>query len=76
VNALRVTVKNNSIAVALSAVVTAVSPGGALADTQGPTELISGTNMAANTNYDASFSEISNVTAASTTTKNRVSWLG
>jgi phosphoribosylanthranilate isomerase len=76
VNALRVTVKNNSIAVALSAVVTAVSPGGALADTQGPTELISGTNMAANTNYDASFSEISNVTAASTTTKSRVSWLG
>ena len=74
-NGLRVTVKNNSTTVALSATVTAVSPGTALVGTL-PTELVSGTNMTANTSYDAAFSEISNVTPASTTTTSRLAWLG
>jgi len=75
VNGLRVTVKNNSTAIALAATVSAVSPGTALVGTT-PTELVSGTNMPSNTSYDASFSNISDVTPASTTSKNRISWLG
>ena len=74
-NGLRVTVKNNSTTVALSATVTAVSPGTALVGVT-PTELVSGTNMTANTSYDAAFSEISNATPASTTTTSRLAWLG
>ncbi|MDA7797471.1 hypothetical protein N8949_00310 [Flavobacteriaceae bacterium] len=75
VNGLRVTVKNNSTGVALAATVSAVSPGTALVAAN-PTELVSGTNMPANAAYDAGFSDISDVTAASTTAKNRISWLG
>ena len=74
-NGLRVTVKNNSTTVALSATVTSVSGGTALAGMV-PTELVSGTNMSANTSYDAAFSEISNATPASTTTTSRLAWLG
>ena len=74
-NGLRVTVKNNSTSVALSATVTAVSPGTALVGGT-PTELVSGTNMPANTTYDAGFSEISNATPSSTTTTSRLAWLG
>jgi len=75
VNGLRVTVKNNSTAIALAATVSAVSPGTALVGAT-PTELVSGTNMPSNTSYDASFGNISDVTPASTTSKNRISWLG
>ena len=74
-NGLRVTVKNNSTTVALSTTVTSVSGGTALAGMV-PTELVSGTNMSANTSYDAAFSEISNATPASTTTTSRLAWLG
>ena len=73
-NGLRVTVKNTSTTVALSATVTSVSGGTALAGMV-PTELVSGTNMSANTSYDAAFSEISNATPASTTTTSRLAWL-
>ena len=74
VNGLRVTVKNNSTSVALAATVTAVAPGTALVGIV-PTELVSGTNMAGNTSYDAGFADISTQTPASTSTKSRIGWL-
>ena len=74
VNGLRVTVKNNSTSVALAATVTAVAPGTALVGVV-PTELVSGTNMAGNTSYDAGFADISTQTPASTSTKSRIGWL-
>jgi hypothetical protein len=74
INGLRVTVKNNSTSVALAATVTAVSPGTALVGVV-PTELVSGTNMAGNTSYDAGFADISTQTPASTSTKSRIGWL-
>jgi len=74
-NGLRVTVKNNSTAVALAATVTAVSPGTALV-TLVPTELASGTNMAGNTSYDAGFSEITTPgSGAAAVTADRTGWL-
>jgi hypothetical protein len=73
VNGLRVTIKNNSTAVALSATITNVASVAALAV---PTALVSGTNMTPNAAYVSAFADISDATAASTATKNRISWLG
>ena len=74
VNGLRVTVKNNSTAVALSATVTSTAAIQALLGGMA-TELVSGTNMVANTAYDAGFANISDVTPASTTSVSRLGWL-
>jgi hypothetical protein len=41
-----------------------------------PLLLVSGTTMPGNAAYSSGYSDISNVTAASTTAKNRISWLG
>jgi len=82
VNGLRVTVKNNSTSVALSVTVTSTlssAAASALLSTTAagaPIELVSGTNMPQNEAYDAGFADISDVTPASTTAKNRISWLG
>jgi len=82
VNGLRVTVKNNSTSVALSVTVTSTlssAAASALLSTTAagaPIELVSGTNMPQNEAYDAGFADISDVTPASTTAKNRISSLG
>jgi hypothetical protein len=41
-----------------------------------PLQLVSGTTMPGNAAYSSAYSDISDVTAASTTSKNRISWLG
>ena len=42
----------------------------------GPTLLISGTTMLGNAAYSSGYADISNQVPASTTAKNRISWLG
>jgi hypothetical protein len=79
VNGLRVTIKNNSTAVALSVTsITTVGTAGAF-DAAGTaaaaTLLASGTNMAHDHTVVSAFADISSATAASTDTKNRISWL-
>jgi hypothetical protein len=79
VNGLRVTIKNNSTAVALSVTsITTVGTAGAF-DAAGTaaaaTLLASGTNMAHDHTVVSAFADISSATAASTATKNRISWL-
>ena len=79
VNGLRVTVKNNSTSVVMSVVsVTKAGTVGAFAGLAGAeaTLLVSGTTMTGNAAYSSSYGDISNITAASTTSKNRISWLG
>lgn len=73
VNGLRVSVKNNSTSVALSATVTDAGTLSALVGA--PTALVSGTNFPGSFTYVAGFGDISTQTPASTTTKNRVGWL-
>ena len=58
---MRISIKNNSTTVALSATVTGVSPGGAIkydSTNNGLISLVSGTNMVGNAAVDATFSEI------------------
>jgi len=80
VNGLRVTVTNNSTAVALSVTsITTVGTAGAFDEagsTAVATLLASGTNMEHNPAVVSAFADISSATAASTATKNRISWLG
>jgi len=80
VNGLRVTIKNNSTSVAMSVVsVTSVGTLGAFDPVVGaiePTLLVSGTNMPGNASISSGFSDISDITPAETTTKDRTSWLG
>jgi hypothetical protein len=87
INGLRVTVKNNSTSVVMgvtSMTGVAMNEAGSAFDTAGPgartqdapTLLVSGTTMPGNAAYSSGYSDISNVTAASTTAKNRISWLG
>jgi hypothetical protein len=78
INGLRVTVKNNSTAVALAATVTGVAGGMLATDAlraEVPTELVSGTNMPENAAYDAGFTDIADVTPAATTSVSRIGWL-
>jgi hypothetical protein len=88
VNGLRVTIKNNSTSVALT--VTSMTTAGTQAaldsrgplylsatnDDKGPTLLVSNTNMEHNATVVSAFADISSATAATTATKNRISWLG
>ena len=41
-----------------------------------PLLLVSGTTMTGDAAYSSSYGDISDITAASTTSKNRISWLG
>jgi hypothetical protein len=72
---LRVTVKNNSTTVAFaSTTVTSTGTAGANA-VNTITALASTTNILDNKAYVAAFTDVSAQTAASTTSKNRISWL-
>jgi hypothetical protein len=71
---LRVTVKNNSTSVAGGMSVN--HSGGGTAIGTASAALASGTNMIGNTALVAGFTEIETQVPASTSTKNRISWLG